>query len=149
ITGEGNPYQGLAQLFEQKGQNSRAADVLESLVNKDENDIEALKSIARLRLADGDKQHALEALNASFFISPFDYAAHTRAGELSADLKNYEQALSEFKIALALQPPNIAEANFNIADAYYAMGRQAEAKKSVLRALEAAPRYEKAQELLL
>ena len=149
ITGEGNPYQSLAQLYEQKGQNSRAAEVLESLVNKDENDIEALKTIARLRLADGDKQHALEALNASFFISPFDYAAHTRAGELSADLKNYEQALSEFKIALALQPPNIAEANFNIADAYYAMGRQAEAKKSVLRALEAAPRYEKAQELLL
>ena len=149
ITGEGNPYQGLAQLYEKKGQNSRAADVLESLVNKDENDIEALKSIARLRLADGDKQRALEALSASFFISPFDYAAHTRAGELSADLKNYEQSLSEFKIALALQPPNIAEANFNVAGAYYALGRQTEAKKSVLRALEAAPRYEKAQELLL
>ena len=149
VTGEGNPYQGLAQLLEQKGQNSRAAEVLETLVNKDENDIEALRTIARLRLADGDKQHALEALKASFFISPFDYASHTKAGEVSADLKNYEQALSEFKIALALQPPNIAEANFNVAGAYFALGRQIEAKKSVLRALEAAPRYEKAQELLL
>lgn len=149
ITGEGNPYQGLAQLFEQKGQNSRAAEVLESLVSKDENDIEALRNIARLRLADGDKQHALDALKASFFISPFDYSSHTKAGELSADLKNFDQALAEFKIALALQPPNIAEANFNVAGAYYALGRQAEAKKSVLRALEAAPRYEKAQELLL
>ncbi|HSE24321.1 MAG TPA: tetratricopeptide repeat protein [Pyrinomonadaceae bacterium] len=149
ITGEGNPYQGLAQLYEQKGQNSRAAEVLESLVGKDENDIEALKAIARLRLADGDKQHALAALQASFFISPFDYAAHTKAGELSAELNNNEQALSEFKVALGLQPPNIAEANFNVAGAYFALGRHAEAKKSVLRALEAAPRYEKAQELLL
>jgi tetratricopeptide (TPR) repeat protein len=149
ITGEGNPYQGLAQLFEQKGQNSRAADVLESLVNKDENDIEALKTIARLRSADGDKQRAVDALKASFFISPFDYASHSKAGEMNAELKNFEQALSEFRIALALQPPNIAEANYNVAGAYYALGRQNEAKKSVLRALEAAPRYEKAQELLL
>jgi len=149
ITGEGNPYQGLAQLFEQKGQNSRAAEVLESLVNKDENDIEALKTIARLRSADGDRQRALDALKASFFISPFDYASHSKAGEMNAELKNFEQALSEFRIALALQPPNIAEANYNVAGAYYALGRQNEAKKSVLRALEAAPRYEKAQELLL
>jgi len=48
-----------------------------------------------------------------------------------------------------LQPPNIAEANYNVATAFHALGRQLEAKRSVLRALEAAPRYEKAQELLL
>ena len=44
---------------------------------------------------------------------------------------------------------NIAEANYNVATAFHALGRQQEAKRSVLNALEAAPRYEKAQELLL
>jgi tetratricopeptide (TPR) repeat protein len=59
------------------------------------------------------------------------------------------KALTEFQVVLALGPPNLAEANYNVASAYYALGRQPEAKHAVLRALEAAPRYEKAQELLL
>ena len=88
-------------------------------------------------------------MRASFYISPFDYKLHTQAGELSVDLKDPAHALTEFQVALALQPPNIAEANYNVASAFHALGRQLEAKRSVLRALEAAPRYEKAQELLL
>jgi tetratricopeptide (TPR) repeat protein len=123
--------------------------VLDKLVSKDENNLEALKALVRIRSSLGQKQQALDALVASFYISPFDYKSHTEAGELSVELKNYAQALAEFQAALALQPPNIAEANYNVATAYYAMGRQPEAKRAVLRALEAAPRYEKAQELLL
>ena len=128
---------------------AQAAAVLEKLVSKDENNLEALKTIARLRAGLGQKQQALDALVASFYISPFDYYLHKQAGELSVELKNYPQALTEFQAALALQPPNLAEANYNVATAYHALGRQPEAKRAVLRALEAAPRYEKAQELLL
>ncbi|HEU5130528.1 MAG TPA: hypothetical protein VFT26_00450, partial [Pyrinomonadaceae bacterium] len=134
---------------EQKGDLAQAASVWERLVKTDENNLEALKTVARLRSALGEKQKALDALRASFYISPFDYKLHTQAGELSVDLKDYSQALTEFKVALALQPPNVAEANYNVATAYHALGRQLDAKRSVLRALEAAPRYEKAQELLL
>ena len=147
--GQGNPYDAVAKLLEQKGDAAQAASVLEGLVKTDENNIGALKTIARIRASLGERQKALDALRASFFISPFDYKLHTQAGELSVDLKDYAQALTEFQVSLALQPPNIAEANFNVATAYYALGRQPEAKRSVLRALEAAPRYEKAQELLL
>lgn len=149
ITGAGNPYESLAKLLEQKGDRARAAKVLESLVQTDENNLEALKSIARLRLALGEPRQALDALQASFYISPFDYKLHTQAGELSVDQKDYAAALTEFQVALSLSPPNLAEANYNVASAYYALGRQPEAKRAVLRALEAAPRYEKAQELLL
>ena len=148
-TSEGNAYKSLAKLLEQKGDVRGAADVLESMLKVDENNIEGMKHLARLRLLQDDKKRALEAMQASFFVSPFDYSLHTRAGELSTDARNYSQALSEFQVALALQPPNIAEANLNVASALYELGRRPEAKKSVLRALEAAPRYEKAQELLL
>ena len=149
ITGAGNPFESLAKLFEQKGDRAQAAKILESLVKTDENNLEALKTIARLRLALGERQQALDALQASFFISPFDYKLHTQAGELSLDMKDYAKALTEFQVALALAPPNVAEANYNVAAAYHALGRQPEAKHAVLRALEAAPRYDKAQELLL
>jgi tetratricopeptide (TPR) repeat protein len=149
MTGKGNPYEPLAKLLEQKGDATQAAAVLDKLVSKDENNIEALKTLARLRNSLGQRQQALDALEASFYISPFDYKLHTQAGELSVELKNYSRALAEFQAALALQPPNIAEANYNVANAYHVLGRQPEAKRAVLRALEAAPRYEKAQELLL
>lgn len=149
VTGSGNPYESVAKLLEQKGDLAQAAKVLDGLVKTDENNFEALKSIARVRLALGERRQALDALQASFFISPFDYKLHTQAGELSVELKDYEKALTEFQVVLALQPPNVAEANFNVASTYFALGRQPEAKSAVLRALEAAPRYEKAQELLL
>jgi tetratricopeptide (TPR) repeat protein len=148
-TGRDNAYEALAKLLEQKGDTAQAAAVLDRLIKTDENDLEALKTIARLRLSLGQQQQALDALEASFYISPFDYNVHAQAGELSFELKNFSQALSEFQAALALGPPNIAEANYNVATAYHALGRQPEAKRAVLRALEAAPRYEKAQELLL
>jgi len=149
VSGPGNPFESLAKLLEQKGDIVHAAQILEGLIKSDENNLEALKTVARIRLALGERQQALDALEASFFISPFDYTLHTQAGELSVELKDYARALTEFQVALALAPPNIAEANYNVAAAYYALGRQPEAKRSVLRALEAAPRYEKAQELLL
>ncbi len=148
-TGEGNAYEPLAELLEKKGDIAQAADVLESLIKYDQNNLEALKTLARLRLAHGKPALALEALRMSFYISPFDYAAHMKAGELSLAAKDFAQALFEFQTTLALQPPNIAEANYNVATAYYELGKQPEAKHAVLRALEAAPRYEKAQELLL
>lgn len=149
FTSEGNPYTSLAKILEQKGDASGAADVLEALTKQDENNLEALKSVARLRLSVGDKPRALEALRLSFYVSPFDYALHTQAGELSTEARNYREALGEFEVTLALQPPNLAEANYNIASAYHMLGQNQEAKRAVLRALEAAPRYEKAQELLL
>lgn len=148
-TGEGNAYEPLAELLEKKGDTAQAADVLESLIKYDQNNLDALKILARLRLVQGKPALALEALRMSFYISPFDYEAHTRAGELSLAAKDFAQALFEFQVTLALQPPNIAEANYNVATAYSELGRQPEAKHAVLRALEAAPRYEKAQELLL
>jgi cellulose synthase operon protein C len=149
MTGKGNPYEPLAKLLEQKGEPAQAATVLEKLLSKDENNLEALKTLARIRSSLGQRQQALDALLASFYISPFDYKLHTQAGELSVELRNNALALTEFQVALALQPPNVAEANYNVATAYHALGQQPEAKRAVLRALEAAPRYEKAQELLL
>jgi tetratricopeptide (TPR) repeat protein len=148
-TEEGSAYALLAEIFEKKGDNAQAADILELLVKVDGNNLNALKTLVRLRFAQGDQRRALEALRLSFYVDPFNYALHTLAGELNMEAKDYAGALLEFQTTLALEPPNVAEANYNVANAYHALGKQTEAKRSVLRALEAAPRYEKAQELLL
>jgi len=148
-TGEGNAYEALAEIFQKRNDNARAAEALASLARYDENNLKALKALAQLRIALGDRAGALDALRLSFYVSPFEYATHTQAGELSLETKQYAQALAEFQVTLALDPPNVAEANYNVANAYYMLGKQPEARHAVLRALEAAPSYEKAQELLL
>jgi tetratricopeptide (TPR) repeat protein len=148
-TGDGNPYESLAKILELRGNPAQVADVLEMLVRHNSDKVDVLKAVARMRLAQGDRAKALEALQLSFFINPFDYATHVQAGELNSQSQDYGAALAEFQTVLALQPPNVAEANYNIATAYHALGKELEAKRAVLRALEAAPRYEKAQELLL
>jgi tetratricopeptide (TPR) repeat protein len=148
-TGPGNPYESLADIFEKQGDTDGAAQALELLVKLDENNLDALKRLAGLRLKQGDRTRALEALRLSFYVAPFEQSAHARAGELYLENKDAALALAEFNAALALRPPNVAEANYNVARAYHALGKTPEAKRSVLRALEAAPAYEKAQELLL
>lgn len=60
-----------------------------------------------------------------------------------------KSALNEFQAALYLQPPNEAEARYNVARAFYALGKTMEAKRAVIRSLEVAPSFDKAQELLL
>ena len=50
---------------------------------------------------------------------------------------------------VALKPVDIADAQYNLAVAYRAAGDAASARRSVLRALEAAPHFQRAQDLLL
>ncbi len=148
-SGEGNAYEPLAECYEKQGDKAGAADALEALIKIDENNYGALKKLAQLKLDAGDKARALEFLSMSFYVNPFEQAAHTTAGNLYLERNEAASAVREFQVALAANPPNIAEAQYNVARAFLAAGRTAEAKRSVLRALEVAPGYDKAQELLL
>ena len=148
-TAQGNAYEALAQFFEERGEMAAAVEVLDKLTKIDENNVEALKRLARLQSKLGHGERALDALRQSFFIDPFDHGLHTEAGDLHLERNEAAQALDEYRVALALQPPNVAEANYNVARTLLAVGKPADAKRAVLRSLEAAPGYEKAQELLL
>ncbi|MCI0336553.1 MAG: tetratricopeptide repeat protein [Acidobacteria bacterium] len=144
-----NAYEPLAEIYEKRGDKAAAAETLEALIKVDEDNYGALKKLIQLKIDAGDKARALELLRLSFYVNPFEHAAHTTAGNLSLERKEAEAAVREFQVALAENPPNIAEAHYNIARAYLAAGKNTEAKRSVLRALETAPGYDKAQELLL
>jgi tetratricopeptide (TPR) repeat protein len=148
-TGPGNAYEALAEIYEKQGNKAGAAETLEALIKFEENSYTVLKKLANLKIETGDQARALELLNLSFFVNPAEYAAHAQAGTLHLEKSEGDQAVREFQVALATKPPNVAEAHYNIARAYAAAGKKAEAKRSVLRALEAAPGFDKAQELLL
>jgi len=148
-SGDGNAYDPLARIYEKRGDKAALAETLESLIKVDENDYDALKKLAQLKSEAGDKTRALELMKMSFYVNPFEHVAHTVAGNLLIERSEAEPAIREFQIALASAPPNIAEAQYNLARAFHAAGKNKEARRAVLRSLEAAPSFDKAQELLL
>src|SRR5262245_42291564 len=148
-SGDGNAYELLAQIYEKRGDKAALTEALESLVKVDENDYDALNKLARLKGEAGDKARALELMKMSFYVNPSGHAGHTMAGAMLIERSETEAAIREFQIALAASPPNVAEAQYNLARAFYAAGKNKEARRAVLRSLEAAPGYDKAQELLL
>jgi tetratricopeptide (TPR) repeat protein len=147
--GIGNPFDKLATIHEAEGDQEKVASALRGWVAYDENQAEPLRRLARWREGRGEKQEAIDLLRQSFYIDPFHYAAHSQAGRLHLDLGQPEKAIRELEVALANRPPNPAEAHFQLGRALRAGGRWGEAKESVLRALEMAPSYAEAQELLL
>ena len=147
--GAGNPYLQLAEIYESRGQKSEAAGALETLVRYNETDAVALAKLARLKLDLGDRKAAVEALRQSFYIQPFDASLHKLAGGVYLELGNPSDAIREFRVQIALAPPNLAEAHYDLARSLEAAGDHKEAKREVLRALEIAPGFDKAQELLL
>ncbi len=148
-SGDGNAYELLSQIYEKTGNKAAMAETLESLIKVDENDYVALNKLAILKRDSGEKARALELMKMSFYINPSEHAPHTMAGNLFIERNEAEPAIREFQIALATAPPNIAEAQYNLARAFHAAGKNREARRALLRSLEVAPSFDKAQELLL
>ena len=147
--GAGNPYELLAKIHLERGEKSEAAAMYEALIRYDENNDEALRQLADLRLEAADKARAVELLQLSFLVNPFVVEAHAKAGQLLLELKQPDRAVREFRIALAGKPPNLAGAHFDLARALLAAGNRVEAKRSLLAALEIAPTFEEGLEMLL
>ena len=147
--GEGNPYLLLADVYESRGQKPETAAALETLTRYNETDARALARLAQLRLSMGDRKGAAEALKQSFYIQPFDASLHKLAGGVYLELGNPAEAIREFRAQIALAPTDLAEAHYDLARSLEAAGDHTEAKLEVLRALEIAPGFDKAQELLL
>ena len=123
--------------------------MLEAFVRYNETDAGALANLARLKLEMGDRKGAVESLKQSFYIQPFDPSLHKLAGGVYLELGNSSEAIREFRVQIALAPPDLAEAHYDLARSLEAAGDHTEAKREVLRALEIAPGFDKAQELLL
>ncbi|HYV03271.1 MAG TPA: tetratricopeptide repeat protein, partial [Blastocatellia bacterium] len=148
-SGRGNPYELMAAIYESRGQKPETAATLEALTNVNETNTDALAKLARLRIEMKDLKAAVEALNRSFYAQPFDASLHKLAGDAYLELGSANDAIREFRVAIALAPADLAVAHFDLARGLEAGGDRREARREVVRALEIAPGFEKAQELLL
>jgi tetratricopeptide (TPR) repeat protein len=147
--GDDSPYALLAMAYEKKGDTRKEADALQKWMSLTETNAKALFKLADLLEKLGDAKGAEDALDRAMFINPFEPSTHARLAEMAKAAGDKKVAVRERAAVVALGPVDRADALYQLAQAQHDAGEDAQARKSVLRALEEAPNYEKAQTLLL
>jgi tetratricopeptide (TPR) repeat protein len=148
-SGDNNPNKLIAAVALETKDEPRAARALEALLALDSADVEAARQLAKLVEPLGDARRTENAYRRIVEADPFDRDAQTALGRLSLRRKDAETAVRSFRSALAANPPDRAQAHVDLAEAYLAAGRRDQAKTETLSALEIAPSFERAQDLLL
>jgi cellulose synthase operon protein C len=149
VSSAGSPYALLAQLHLRQGDERAAADALVELTRYDEHAYAANLELARLLESLGDERGAAEALERAVWMNPFDLAPHIRLAELYGRLGEHARAVRERRVIVGLRPTDRADAHYQLAVALLAAGEREDARREVLRALEVAPGFDAAQQLLL
>jgi len=149
--GDDSPHALLADIAMQRRDNAGAIEALQGLVNVDFNNIDAARRLARLLRDTGVTDVArLETVYRRIVdIDPFDAEARTQFGRVLMSANKAGAAVREFKAVVAMNPVDQAAAYTDLAESYFQSGQRADARRQTLAALEVAPSYERAQELLL
>lgn len=145
----GGPNRLLAEIHRNRGDRRAAVAALRAHLSVLAEDREAQLDLAELLLEEGDRAGAAEAMSNAMLVYPFDLASHERLADLYREVGDREGEILERRVFLALNPPDRAGALFRLAEAQFAAGRTEDAQVSVLGALEVAPRFPEAQDLLL
>lgn len=142
-------YVVLARAADALGDRALLAATLGQYFERGGRDPWSLSRLAERLAAGGAAEREIEVLGTLVRTVPLDAALQLRrAGRLAAAGRDAE-ALGAYQAALALEPYDRAEVLLGIATVQYRLGRLEAARRAVLEALEIAPRYDAALDLLL
>jgi tetratricopeptide (TPR) repeat protein len=145
----GSGYHLLAEAYSATGRRAEAATALAAIVTRNGEAFEENMILAGLLEAAADSTGAIAALSRAAAIDPFDRALHGRLASLASARRDWPTAILARRAELALAPTDRADALYRLALALAAAGDRSAARREVLRALDLAPGFEAAQDLLL
>jgi tetratricopeptide (TPR) repeat protein len=147
--GDASPRALLARMAQEQGDVPRARQELRELLTYDHTNIGAARVLAALGKQSKATDDEERGLRLVADLNPFDGNVHGELGRLLKAKGQLAEALIEFQAGLAVGPPNAAEAHTETGETLLALGRRDEARKEALAALQAAPTFARAQDLLL
>lgn len=147
--GADGPFWYLAQIHEGRGELEQAANALTQLNGLNENHYHARLKEADVREEIGDAGGAANALDGAVTIYPYEIELHERLASLNAGLGNLASVVRERRAVVALDPVDRAEALYRLGRAQLDVGDLTGARRSTLDALEIAPTFDAALDLLL
>jgi tetratricopeptide (TPR) repeat protein len=147
--GDESARAGLAEIAIKKGDTASAMKELEMLLADSHTGLEASRKLAGLARDAKDEAVERKAIERMVALDPFDSTVYAGLGRLALTQKDAPAATRALQLALDLGPQDPAAIHTDLAEAYMIAGDTAQVRQHAILALEIAPRFERAQELLL
>ena len=146
---DGSTYIAMHSAYEATGNSDKAVTVLETWFENGGHQPDMLHQLAHRLRDQGRTDRATEVLESLNWVSPNNIDLHERLGKDYLNRGDNEAALREFKALLGLDPHDKSVVHLNIAYAYTNLNNNKRATRHVLQALEYAPFFREAQDLLV
>jgi tetratricopeptide (TPR) repeat protein len=147
-SGSDSAYSSLASIYRLEKQTDKEREVLMQWVKHDDEAAEGLLRLLELDEAAKDNKAALNHVRAYLEINPLQPTAYRIRGEAEEANGSKTNAVQSYSTVLKLDPPDPSEIHFRLARLLEEDNAGA-AHRHVLLALEEAPRFRAAHELLL
>lgn len=144
-----SPYLALARAQEELGQRRQAIAALKKFWRNGGYDPAALKRLSGWLYEENRSGEAIDVLTSVNLVDPLDQELHGTLGDMLLEAERAQEALTEYSIALALNPHDKAAANYRMASAHHRLGNDEQSQDHLLQALDIAPNFRPAQRLLL
>ena len=146
---EGSPYLIKARASRELGDEEQATATLLDYRRLGGHDPSALLALAKSLAGKGRNDAAIGVLDDVLMVAPLREEVHAELGDRLLAAGDAKRAVKEYQALLAMNPHDLATARFRLAKAYIAAGDRASGREQLLYALEIAPGFREAQQLLL
>ncbi|MFT7470482.1 MAG: tetratricopeptide (TPR) repeat protein [Kiritimatiellia bacterium] len=148
-TGYPSPPLVLSQIYEQEGNREAQLEQLELLLQNLQHDYASAIILAEAALEESNFERAEYYIDRAIQVDPYRADVHQLKASYAETIGDSQLAVTEYEVLLKLEINDPAEAQTNLAQAYLNNGQALQAKENILRALETAPSYQRAQRILL
>lgn len=148
-TGYPSPPLVLSQIYEQEGNREAQLQQLELLLQNLQHDYASAIILAEAALEESNFERAEYYIDRAIQVDPYKADVHQLKASYAETIGDSQMAVTEYEVLLKLEINDPAEAQTNLAQAYLNNGQGLQAKENILRALETAPSYQRAQKILL
>lgn len=148
-TGYPSPPLVMSQIFQAEGNEAERLRWLEILLENLQHDYDSAMILAEKALENNDIERAEYYIDRALQVDPYRTDVHQLKARYAEQIGDTDLAVTEYEVLLELDINDPVEAQTDLAQAYLANGQLSDARRSVLFALEIAPSYRRAQEVLL
>lgn len=148
-SGYPSPSMVMAQVYDAMGNEDARLEQLRVMLENQQHDANTPLILANHALESRNLDQAKYYIDRALAVDPYQPEVQRRLADFANASDDTSLAVQAFEVLMALEVSDPVGARTDLASAYLANSQQAEAKETVLRALEQAPSYQRAQQILL
>ena len=143
------PLASLAMIYSQKEEWEKEEEAWEEVAELEADAQDVYWRLIELAEHEKDWKTIVKNARRLLAVDPTEPAPHRYLAKAADELGLHEESAEEYRALLAFDPVDLASAYFDLAEQLAKAGHSDEARREVLKALEEAPRYRDAHQLLL